>query len=137
MQVRHQQLSGCSPLTTSVLYHCPVVRMQSKSVYLQLLGHLVVVGDGCLESLEEIQLCLELPPHAAGPPVPVSLVLSLAQVDQLGPAGVSGLDLEQPAVRVMIHLLLQLHLVHLLYIKNVTVLFVDRRAFLVGCFQEW
>ena len=115
MPVRHQQLSGCSPVTTSVLYHCPVVRMQSKSVYLQLLGHLVVVGDGCLESLEKVQLCLELPPHAASPSVPVSLILSLAQIDQLGPAGVSGLDLEQPAVRVMIHLLLQLHLVHLSY----------------------
>ena len=96
-----------------------------------------MVGDGGLESLEKVQLCLELPPHAASPSVPVSLILSLAQIDKLGPAGVSGLDLEQPAVRVMIHLLLQLHLVHLLYIKNVTVLFVDRRAFLVGCFQEW
>ena len=72
-----------------------------------------MVGDGRLEGLEQVLLGLELAPDAAGPLITGGRRLGLAQVDQVGPARVGRPHPEQPAVRVVVQVLLKLHLVHL------------------------
>ena len=81
--------------------------------YLQFLHPLVVVGDGRLQGLEELLLCLQLVAHRPCPRVPRLGVLRLTDVGDGRALGTGGLDPEHPALRVSIHLLLELHFVHL------------------------
>ena len=87
--------------------------LTSSRDYLQFLHPLVVVGDGRLQRLEELLLCLELVTHGPGPRVPRLGVLGLAVVGDGRALGARGLDAEHPVLRVPLHLLLELHFVYL------------------------
>ena len=72
-----------------------------------------MVGYGLGQGLQELLLSLELPGHRACPPVALLRALRLAEEGEGGALPTGGLHPEHPIVRVPLHRLLKLHIVHL------------------------